>query len=241
MADISFPGHRLDLMDISALHNPADGDRLDFRADEQYLLALQHSRLVRRLKVALPVLATVLVLGFFTVSWLATQLPEGVSVTSASIEDGKLVMYKPVLTGENEQNQSYEFKASKALQDLTSPDIIELLDISADIPVSADMSAKLQAASGFFDRNKQTVRFDKPFRVTTDKGMVADLETADVDIGNGELISKNPVRIRTPEASVDAESMRMTDKGNTIILENKVRMTINPKAVDKAGKTGTAN
>lgn len=241
MAENSFPGHPLDLMDISAPHNPVDGDRLDFRADEQYLLAQQHSRLVKRLKIALPVLATVLVLGFFTVSWLATQLPEGVSVTSASIEDGKLVMYKPVLTGENEQNQSYEFKAAKALQDLTSPDIIELLDISADIPVSSEMNAKLQASSGFFDRNKQTVRFDKPFRVTTDKGMVADLESADVDIGSGQLTSKSPVRIRTPEASVDAESMRMTDKGNTIILENKVRMTINPKTLDKAGNTGTAN
>jgi len=228
-------------MDARAPHNPAEGDRLDFRADEQYLIALQHSRLVRRLKIALPVLATMLVLGFFTVSWLATQVPDGVSVTSASIEDGKLVMYKPVLTGENDRNQSYEFKAAKALQDLTSTDIIELQDISANIPVSSEMNAKLEAAIGFLDRSKQTMRFDQPFRVTTDKGMVADLGSADIDIGSGQLTSNSPVRIRMPDASVDAESMRMTDKGNTIILENKVRMTIIPKSLNEAGNTGAAN
>ena len=71
----------------------------------QYQLALRHSRRVRRLKIALPAASFLLVAGFLVVSFLATQLPDGVTVTSASIEDGKLVMYRPTLTGENENQQ----------------------------------------------------------------------------------------------------------------------------------------
>jgi lipopolysaccharide export system protein LptC len=228
-------------MDAAAIHSPAAGERRENRSEREYRLALRHSRNVRRLKIVLPAAAATLILVFFAVSWVSSLVPEGVIVASTSIEDGKLVMHRPILTGENADNQSYELKADRAMQDLSNPDRIELERISADVPVSDGVSAKLEAESGVFDRTAETMTFDKPFTVTTSTGMKASLQSADIDINGGAMKSDKPVNIRLPEGTVDALSMRMTDKGNTIILENRVRMTIDPKAVDKTKNTGTAD
>ncbi|MAY64124.1 MAG: LPS export ABC transporter periplasmic protein LptC [Rhizobiales bacterium] len=228
-------------MHAAALHTAVDGDGRDARSEREYRRALRHSRTVRRLKILLPVAAASLMVLFFAVSWVSSLVPEGVVVASTSIEDGKLVMHRPILTGENANNQNYELKADRAMQDLTTPNIIELEAISADVPVSDGISAKLEAESGIFDRTAETMIFDKPFTVTTSSGMTAKLQGADIDIRGGSMTSDKPVNIQLPEGTVDAESMRMTDKGNTIILERRVRMTIDPKAVEKTRKTGTAD
>ncbi len=223
------------------MHTPLDRGSRESRSEREYRRALRHSRVVRRLKILLPAAAASLILVFFAVSWVSSLVPDGVIVASTSIEDGKLVMHRPILTGENANNQNYELKAERAMQDLTNPDVIELRTISADVPVSADLTAKLEAESGIFDRTAETMVFDKPFTVTTSSGMKASLQGADIDINAGAMHSDKPVNIKLPEGTVDAQSMRMTDKGNTIILENRVRMTIDPKAVDKTKTTGTAD
>ncbi|TDH38073.1 LPS export ABC transporter periplasmic protein LptC [Pseudohoeflea suaedae] len=228
-------------MSIAATDHSLAGDRLESRSDREYRRALQHSRTVRRLKIALPVASAVLILGFVAVSWVSSIVPEGVVVASTSIEDGKLVMHRPILTGENGNNQNYELKADRALQDLTSPNLIELENISADVPVSEGVTAKLEAESGLFDREGETMTFDKPFTVTTSSGMKASLQDASIDIKGGAMSTDKPVNIKLPEGVVDAQSMRMADKGNTIVLEKRVRMTIDPKAVEDSKTTQTAN
>jgi lipopolysaccharide export system protein LptC len=50
-------------------------------------------------------------------------------------------------------------------------------------------------------------------------------------MATSEMITLDPVSIRSGDASVVAQSMRMQDKGRLIILENQVRMTINPSAI----------
>ncbi|MBW3097593.1 LPS export ABC transporter periplasmic protein LptC [Pseudohoeflea coraliihabitans] len=209
------------------------------RSDRQYRKALRHSRTVGRLKILLPMLSALLIAGFFAVSWLANQVPDGVTVTATAIEDGKLVMYRPTLTGENGRNQAYELRAARAVQDLTTPDIFALQEIVARVPIADDQFASLTAQSGTVDREAETLRFDQPFRVETDDGMTADLQAAVIDIAAGEVASDGPVEIRTSQVRVDAESMRLLDKGGTIIFEHKVRMTIDPKALDRGSEKDT--
>ena len=228
-------------MTVAATNHSLAGHRLESRSDREYRRALQPSRTVKRLKIALPVASALLIVGFVAMSWVSSIVPDGVVVASTSIEDGKLVMHRPILTGENDKNQSYELKADRAMQDLTSPNVIELEKISADVPVSDGVTAKLEAQSGIFDRDAETMTFDKPFTVTTSSGMKASLQDAAIDIKGGGMSTDKPINIKLPQGVVDAQSMRMTDKGNTIVLEKRVRMTIDPKAADDAKTTETAN
>lgn len=209
------------------------------RSHAQYGRALSHSRLVRALKILLPLSAALIVVAFVTVSWFDTLVPEGVGVDSVAIRDGKLVMQSPVMSGQTSAGEPYTMRAIRAVQDLATPNIIVLEDIVADLPVSNGDKAVLNAVSGTYDRVGQTMVFDQPFTVSTEAGMSAELQSADIDLANGALVSKTPVSISSPDASVVAQSMEMQDKGRIIIFQDKVRMTINPSALKS--KDGATN
>lgn len=218
-------------MDATAISQTGKSASLPSRTTRQYRIAVRHSRHVRLLKLALPGAAAVLIAGFVAVSWIGTQIPEGVSVESTGIADGKIVMRNPVMTGQNAEGQPYTLKALKAIQDITTPERITLEDIEASMPVSADMTAQLAASRGVFDRAAQTMKLTEPFTVTTSDGMTARMRSADIDIEAGKVVANAPVSVETDNASIVANSMQILDKGKTIVFEDKVRMTIDPSAM----------
>jgi len=216
---------------------PDSGDYAG-RSHAQYRLAQRHSRIVRGLKILLPVLAGLIIIAFVAVSWIETLGPEGVAIESVSLRDGKLVMQNPVMSGQGSDARPYSMRAARAIQDLATPDVIVLEEIVADLPVANGDKAVLNALSGIYDRVAQTLMFDQAFTVTSEAGMKAELQSADIDLAGGNLTTSDPVSIRSDEASVVAQSMKMQDKGRVIIFQDKVRMTINPSALKpKDGKT----
>ncbi|MCZ4291182.1 LPS export ABC transporter periplasmic protein LptC [Hoeflea alexandrii] len=225
-------------MTASPVSEMPDSGSYAGRSHAEYQRAQAHSRLVRVLKILLPLAAAFTVVAFVIVSWLDNLVPEGVGIESVVIKDGKLVMQSPVMSGQGPGARPYTMRAARAVQDLTSPEIIVLEDIFADLPVSDGDQAVLNAANGTYNRTAQTLVFDKPFSVTSQSGMSANLQSASIDLANGALTSDAPVSISSGEASVVAQSMQMTDKGRVIIFQDQVRMTINPSALKpKAGAT----
>lgn len=207
------------------------------RSHAGYQRALRHSRRVRILRFLFPVLSALVIAGFAGVSWLRTMLPDEVAIESTAIEDGKIVMRNPVMTGQNSDGRAYALRAARAVQDLATPDLIVLEEISAEMPVSEGVTGTLQASSGTYDRAGEKMQFTEPLEVQTSSGMVAILQSAEFDIAGGNLVSSDPVSIRTAQSTLVAQSMRMQDKGRTIIFETDIRMTITPSAVRPAGRT----
>ena len=209
------------------------------RSHAEYRRAQSHSRLVRLLKFILPLSAVLVVVAFVVVSWLDNLVPDGVGIESVVVRDGKLVMQNPVMSGQSSDARPYTMRAARAVQDLSVPDVIVLEDIVADLPAPNSANAVLNAASGTLNKAAQTIMFDQPLSVTTEDGMKVQLQSADVDMANGGLVTDAPVSISTGDASVVAQSMQMTDKGRIIIFKDKVRMTINPSALKP--KDGVTN
>jgi len=226
-------------MTTSTVSEVPDSGRYAGRSHAEYKRALSHSRLVRVLKIVLPLAAALVVVAFVVVSLLDNLVPEGVGIDSVIIRDGKLVMQNPVMSGQSSDARPYTMRAARAIQDLSAADVIVLEDIVADLPAPNGSNAVLNAVSGTFNREAQTILFDKPLSVSTDDGMTAQLQSADVDMANGGLVSNAPVSISSGDASVVAQSMQMTDKGRVIIFQDQVRMTINPSALKP--KDGATN
>lgn len=217
---------------------PSGGDYAG-RSHAQYKRALSHSRLVRVLKILLPLAAALVVVAFVVVSWLDNLVPDGVGIESVVIRDGKLVMQSPVMSGQSSDARPYTMRAARAIQDLSIPDVIVLEDIIADLPAPNGDKAILNAISGTYNRTAQTMMFDQAFSLTTEAGMTAQLQSANIDMASGGLTSDAPVSISSGGASVVAQSMQITDKGRVIIFHDKVRMTINPSALKS--KDGATN
>lgn len=201
-----------------------------------YAEALAHSRRVRRLKVILPLAALLISLAFIAVSIMRTYLPENLSVGGVKIENGKIVMEKPAVSGRNEEGISYTMLAERALQDIKNPDLITLQTIKASLPISEDVLASVTALEALYNRTLDNLSMTQPFTIDLTSGIKASFQSAQLDVKAGRMETSDPVSIATKSASILAQSMKMTDKGRTILFKGKVKVSIEAGAVHKLQK-----
>ncbi|MCL6705740.1 LPS export ABC transporter periplasmic protein LptC [Pseudomonas sp. R2.Fl] len=202
--------------------------------NDAYAAAQRHSRRVERLKVMLPVGALVVSLAFIAVSVVRAYLPENVELESARIENGKVVMEKPAISGRNRDGISYSMRAERALQDIKDPDIITLETIAAAVPLNDKVIARVEAVSGVFDRSSDKLDMTAPFTIRLSSGVEANFQSAHLDVKGGKMETPDPVSITAKEAAIVADSMKIADNGRTITFSGSVRVNIEPTAIRKS-------
>ena len=203
---------------------------------ELYARATRHSGTVRRLKILLPVLAVVISLVFVAVSWIRTMFPENLSISGARIENGRVVMEKPAISGRNEDGISYFMNARRALQAIMNPSDIELEDIDAAVPVRGDLVARIKASGARYDRDTDKLDMTKPFEVQLSSGLRAAFQSAHLDVRGGLMLSDDPVSITSKGATLVANSLKITDKGRIMNFSGKVRLKVEPTAVRRTAE-----
>lgn len=203
--------------------------------NDAYKAALAHSRRVRRLRVALPLAAALVSAAFIGVSFVRAYLPENLSVQSAKIEDGKIVMESPAIAGRNEQGISYSLTATRALQDLTDPNMITLENVKAAMPLNKDVIARVTAAGGIFDRSADKLDMNQPFVVNLSNGITASFQSARLDVPRSTMETSDPVKITTNDASIVANTMKISDNGKTLLFAGQVQVNLERSALSKEG------
>jgi len=197
--------------------------------------AQRHSRRVRVLKLALPLIAGAIAVGFPVYSYMAAPPTVAVQADGSAFSDGKLVMSNPKLDGLTKENLPYSLNALRAVQSVDKEGIVELEGIDAKLPISADNVATVGASHGIYDRDKNTLDLDKEITVSTTDGMVAKLKSAFLDMGKGTMTTSQPVDITRQGSRITADSMTVEQNGKVLIFENRVRLNIDPAAM-KADK-----
>jgi lipopolysaccharide export system protein LptC len=203
---------------------------------ELYGRAMRHSATVRRLKVLLPVLAIVISLAFVAVSWIRTMFPENLSIAGARIENGRVVMEKPAISGRNGDGISYFMNARRALQAIVNPSDIELEDIEAAVPIRGDLVARIKASGAKYDRDTDRLDMASPFEVRLSSGLVASFRSAHLDVRKGVMLSDDPVSMTAKGATIVANSLKITDKGRIILFSGNVRLKVEPTAVRRTAE-----
>ncbi|TGT04404.1 LPS export ABC transporter periplasmic protein LptC, partial [Mesorhizobium sp. M8A.F.Ca.ET.213.01.1.1] len=98
--------------------------------------AQRHSRRVRVLKFAVPLLAAGIAIAFPVYSYLAAPVSISVQAEGSAFADGKLVMANPKLNGFTKQKLPYSLTALRAIQDVGKQGIIDLEGINAKLPLT---------------------------------------------------------------------------------------------------------
>ena len=202
---------------------------------DAYQAAVAHSTRVRKLRIWLPIGAVVISAIFISVSVIRAYLPENLSVESARIEDGKIVMERPAIAGRNDDGISYSMTAVRALQDIANPNMITLEDVKAAVPLNVNTIARVVATEGIFDRGTDRMELTAPFDVNLSNGTTAKFQSAQLDVVAGTLNTDDPVSIDTEQASIVAQSLKITDKGRTITFAGQVRVKIEAAAIRNRG------
>lgn len=201
----------------------------------------RRSRNVRRLKVALPVVAVLMAGGLVTKSMIARMGDVSIDLAGTSIENGRLIMANPRMAGYNAENRPYQMQAERATQSLKDDDVVDLENIGARLPIGVKDWATVDAANGRLVKSEGMLRIDSPTLIKTTDGMVARLQSANVDINGGNLSTDKPVQIDLDGSRVTADSMTVTEGGSIMVFENRVKVHMEGGRVSTASVAGDAN
>ena len=190
--------------------------------------AQKHSRKVQFLKFVLPLAAIVIAGSFAAYSYLSVPGSASFDISESAYADGRLVMANPKLDGYTKESRPYSMTATRALQHLDRNGIVDLEGIDARLPVSATEFATIGAERGVYDREKNTLDIPSAITVSTTDGMTAVLQSAYLEIGPGNLRTRDPVDITMNGAQIVADAMSILENGKVLIFERRVKMNLAP-------------
>ncbi len=191
------------------------------RAEARFADAERHRRRVKRLKIALPLLATACVAAVF-VSLVVNRRP---NVTLTGGETPAIEMTSPELKGIGENGKPYEVKAAQATQ--TREGIVRLTAVQARIELD-DGVMLIDAASGGIA--PETGKGDVEGGVVIDLGGQYRFETsrADIDMKAGVVTGDQNVRVTGPMGVVEAPGFRVEKSIRRVTFTGAVRSVLNP-------------
>ncbi len=216
----------------SEAHHPFAFSRRDFlkspslsERKNSLKRARSHSRLVSRLRIALPILAVCVGGLYFISPKLHVSIGNmDASVASVVIEKGNLRMVNPRLEGANKKKGIYVVTAKYAEQSIADPDIIRLTEIKAEMIDAKKGWSRLSAPKGKFETKTEKLQLIGDIRVAQSTGMIAHLKQADVDMKAQIVISKVPVAITFPNGVLDALAMNLNVPNSEVVFEGDVRV-----------------
>lgn len=197
--------------------------------------AAARSRLVRRLRIALPVLGLVLIAAFFfnTKSNTPDQVfLEDFKELAASTDE--LRMANPRFTGVDDKGKPFLITANVAIQAAENKDLVELEKPRA-VQGDADKTSVVTAEKGLFLKDVNILQLSEGVMLEHEIGnnvYVIRSPTATVDIKDELVSSDAGVGGDGPGGgALKADSMKAYNAEGRIVFEGNVSMRIYPNAV----------
>lgn len=192
-----------------------------------FVKARRHSRWVRFAKFAIPLGAVLGLTGVGVVAYIDPfRQIEGLTIGEIGVSGTNVTMESPKLTGFKNDNRPYEVTASAATQDVRKPNFVELKDLKARFVTDDRGSvARLEAAVGVLDTQKERMNLRQDVRVTTDAGQEVKLRSAFVDFKAGTVVSTEPVTVTLGNGLIEAEGLKVTENGSVMQFTGRVRTT----------------
>lgn len=192
--------------------------------ERAFAAARRHTTQVRLLRFALPVLALVGATAYGAVTLTREALAP---VEFAGIEVGpdSMVMQRPRMTGFQASGEPYRIEAARATQQNDLPGEVGLEDVVATFSLGNGENATVEAAQGLYDSEAATLTLSGGLSVTTEGGLVARLESAEVELDSGSVRSDAPVEIESAGRLIRGNRFEMRDGGAELALAGGVSVT----------------
>lgn len=184
--------------------------------------ARRHTRRVVLLRRVLPATALAIsVIILLSGLNLTGGLPS-VSIGEVKMDGSTVTMTNPELSGYGKNNEAYRVTATRAEQDIKSPNLVRLQTVDGTLNQSGGRETTLSAASGLYNAQKRTLLLEKDVIVSSSSGYVAHLDRADVDMGAGRVTSDKPVLIEGLDGTIRSDAVEIEDKGARIYFTGRV-------------------
>ncbi|MEW5423386.1 LPS export ABC transporter periplasmic protein LptC [Amorphus sp. 3PC139-8] len=210
--------------DIGFLDQPNDR-AAGARRERQRRAARRHTRLVKTLRLVLPLTGLAIVVVTFGMAAVQSFLPipgiGSINVTSEGLE-----MNDPNLAGRLNDGRAYHVRAGKAVQSFADTSRIALTDLVATLAESDDQTVTMNSRSGLFDTDDEWLTLNDGIVLTTTDGYKVDLSNATLDFKAGSMVSDEPVNITSEKFDLSANSVDIQDEGKVVRFVGDVHLTL---------------
>lgn len=206
----------------------SQADASTMESMRRFRAAARHSRRVRALRIAVPV---VVVLALLVVAGVSIFNPwrmlKGLPIEMGNlvVSGTKITMESPRMAGYTPDGRAYEVSAQAAAQDITRPDQVELQQIQARLEMQDRSRVQMIATRGVFHTKDELLRLDEQI-VLTSRSYEGRLREALVDMRKGTVVSDKPVALKWLDGDLEAQTLRITDNGSVIRFDGGVSMTV---------------
>ncbi|MEJ0073944.1 MAG: LPS export ABC transporter periplasmic protein LptC [Alphaproteobacteria bacterium] len=202
--------------------------------DRAVRAAGRHSIMVRMMRIGLPIaviggLGALAAVTYYT----PTQVFEKVPMSGKlAVQGSKITMELPRIVGFTRDNRAYELNAETAVQDISSPDIIELQNLRARLEMQDKDVVNVTANSGTYNTKGDKVVLRDQVVVTSQNGYKAVLKEAAIEMKKGNVVSEQPVDITLPTGWLKSNRMEIVDSGDLVRFDRGVTLYIEAQKGD---------
>src|ERR1700688_90040 len=191
--------------------------------------ARRHSRLVRTLRIAIPLavvasLAGISLITYFNPLRMLAKLP--INLNDLVVSGTKITMENPRMSGFTKDERAYEFSAEAAAQDLTKPDIVELRNIHGKLQMEDKSMMEMSADVGTYNTKLETLRLERNILLSSSTGNKGRLSVAMVDVRKGNVVSDEPVELEMLQGKLNANRLEIIDSGDLVRFHGGVDMVM---------------
>jgi len=199
--------------------------------EQAYTAARRHSRVVRVLRIVLPTVAVAGILLFWaSARFIPSDLAGLISNAGIDLTSNSVVMKTPHISGFEGTQRAYEVTAARAIQSLDDPKVLTFEKINAHIGLEDAGTATVDAGTGVYNGNNNTLQLKDGITITTTTGYAASIDQAAIDLSKGNLKSDSPVEISGKEGSLRANSVIILNRGKRVVFRGQVAVTFMPPA-----------
>jgi lipopolysaccharide export system protein LptC len=191
---------------------------------EAYRQALRHSQWVRFLRLALPLVSFLALSGTLIFIYVDPfkPLPVNIDIGSLALDGSKITMEHANLRGFKDGDLPFTILATKAIQDVSTPYIMNLEGLTSDIAMPDRSSAKIKADTGVYDSQKDVLNVKGNVDIRTPRYTVL-MQSGTIDFKTNRVVSREAVSVEMIGGTIDAGAMNVFDNGDRIQFSGKVR------------------
>lgn len=164
-----------------------------------------YTRLVRGLKIALPLLALALLSSLFLLP-RETRFDGGMIADSAdllALAQG-LEVTRPRISGATAAGEPFSVTAARAVPDAPDPEEVRLDTLRAEVVQAEGRTVRLAAAEGALRPKARTLSLSGGVAVDTSDGWRVRTARVEADLAAGTLTAPGPVRAEGPSGAIEA-------------------------------------
>jgi lipopolysaccharide export system protein LptC len=188
-----------------------------------------YTRLVRTLRIALPVTALLMMGGVFL--WPHFD-PMQAALKHAAADAPE--MNHSHFAGVDKKNRPFTVTADKAVQKSADNNDVDLTNPLAEVTMKSGTWVAVQADQGQYREDPGRIDLEGDVHMYHDQGYEMTTSAASLDLDEGIAWGTQPTEVHGPRADINAQGFKMLQDENEIIFTGPSRLVLKPEPEEAA-------